>query len=567
MCGISVVYGKLSSNEALNKNKNQLKEIFHRGPDKISFQKFTNCSFGHSRLMIIDLDERSHQPLNNQNFSIVFNGIIYNYLEIKENLKKKYKFITESDTEVILAGYTLYGDKIFKMLRGMFAVVIYDKKKKSLVCARDQLGIKPLYYAIKEKTIFIASEIKPILKNFKAEPNINVAKNYFKFGMYEDNTNTFFKDIFQFQPGSIYKIDRNLNINKKKYWDLFNIIQNSLVKLNPSESIDLAVSRINEIKKIYSRSDVKMGIFLSSGIDSTYLKNILDNENKLKNYFTFGYHSDYSDEIDQIELDKNQKKKLIVKRFSLEDFIENLKYTQYIQEMPWGGPNVFFMEKLSELARNKNIKVMFNADGADEVFGGYDKYLSKNLNLSSRNYFNQQIDGTINHKNNIIKKNYIIKDIHMKLPTLNKLSNMRYLDMIYQKLPRNFRFSDRYSMKNAIELRYPFLDVKIIEDSFKFNNRCFINSKINKIILRNIFSKYKRKKKHINSPQINWLKNNTFKKYLEKNIINSPIFDIILDRKKTFDLIGDFYDKKQSNSFKLWQVINYDIWLRTFFKQ
>ena len=137
---------------------------------------------------------------------------------------------------------------------------------------------------------------------------------------------------------------------------------------------------------------------------------------------------------------------------------------------------------------------MYNADGADEVFGGYKKYLNKDINENSENYFNIQIDGTSNQKDNILKNNFNLVDRKIKLPTNDLITNMRYLDIIYQKLPRNFRFSDRYSMSNSIELRYPFLDVRLIEDSFMFKNNHLLNKINNKILLRSIFKKYKRKK-------------------------------------------------------------------------
>ena len=232
--------------------------------------------------------------------------------------------------------------------------------------------------------------------------------------------------------------------------------------------------------------------------------------------------------------------------------------------MPWGGPNVYFMQKLSQIAKKRKIKVMYNADGADEVFGGYKKYLNKDINENSENYFNIQIDGTSNQKDNILKNNFNLVDRKIKLPTNDLITNMRYLDIIYQKLPRNFRFSDRYSMSNSIELRYPFLDVRLIEDSFMFKNNHLLNKINNKILLRSIFKKYKRKK-HLNSPQINWINTLEFKNLIYKVLSNSRIFDAILDKKKTLIFVENYYKKKRNNSFKIWQILNYHIWLETFF--
>lgn len=565
MCGISAVYGNIGIKKLNIKNNNQLKLITHRGPDFKKIKNYSNCSLGHTRLMIIDLDKRSNQPFENDKYSLLFNGMIYNYLEIKQILSNKYQFQSSSDTEVILAGLTIYGEKIFKMLRGMFSIVIYDKQKKELLCARDHLGIKPLYYSIFNNTIFIASEIKPILSNIESKPNLEVAERYFKFGMYESNENSFFRNINQFKPGYIYKVYKNLKVKKKKYWSLFDHISSTDKKFNFNESKEQSSLRIQEICNLYSRSDVKTGLYLSSGLDSTFLKEILEKKAKLDSYFTFGYISKYSDETQHLSLKKNQKSRSFICKFSINDYLKNLGVIQKIQEMPWGGPNVYFMQKLSQIAKKRKIKVMYNADGADEVFGGYKKYLNKDINENSENYFNIQIDGTSNQKDNILKNNFNLVDRKIKLPTNDLITNMRYLDIIYQKLPRNFRFSDRYSMSNSIELRYPFLDVRLIEDSFMFKNNHLLNKINNKILLRSIFKKYKRKKKHLNSPQINWINTLEFKNLIYKVLSNSRIFDAILDKKKTLIFVENYYKKKQNNSFKIWQILNYHIWLETFF--
>ena len=258
--------------------------------------------------MIIDLDKRSNQPFENDKYSLLFNGMIYNYLEIKKIIKDKYKFKSTSDTEVILAGFTLFGEKIFKMLRGMFSIVIYDKRNKELFCARDHLGIKPLYYSVLKNSIYIASEIKPILRNIESKPNLEVSHKYFKFGMYESNKSSFFNKIDQFKPGYIYKICKNLKIKKIKYWSLFDHISCTHKKLNFNESKEQTLYRVKEIGELYSRSDVKTGLYLSSGLDSTFLKEILEKKIKLDSYFTFGYASKYSDETQNLWLKKSKKK-------------------------------------------------------------------------------------------------------------------------------------------------------------------------------------------------------------------------------------------------------------------
>ena len=203
------------------------------------------------------------------------------------------------------------------------------------------------------------------------------------------------------------------------------------------------------------------------------------------------------------------------------------------------------------------------ADGADEIFGGYDKYL--NLGKINLDYINQAIDGTSPYEEELFKDSFIYKkNIKFDLPSKNKFDCARYLDICFSKLPRNFRFSDRYSMGKSVELRYPFLDHKLIEASFRLDRKLMINKKENKILLRQFFNNYS-KKKHINGPQTAWFYHSNFKKIMTEICNDSPIFDKVLDRKKTKKYLDFFYDKKRDNSFKMWQIYNYDLWLKTFF--
>ena len=241
----------------------------------------------------------------------------------------------------------------------------------------------------------------------------------------------------------------------------------------------------------------------------------------------------------------------------------NAQNVQLEQEMPWGGPNVFFQGALLKKAKKLDHKVVLSADGADEIFGGYDKYL--NLNKINLNYINQAIDGTTPFNKSLFKNGFFFKKkIDLKLPFKNKFDNARYLDISFSKLPRNFRFSDRYSMGKSIELRYPFLDHILIENSFRLEKKLMINKTVNKIMLRKFFNN-KTKKKHINSPQTQWFYETKLKKIMSNICKESPIFDKVLDKKKIKNYFNYFYEKKRNNSFKMWQIYNYDLWLKTFF--
>ncbi|MDC3036417.1 asparagine synthase (glutamine-hydrolyzing) [Candidatus Pelagibacter sp.] len=576
MCGISAIFGKNSSDFKLINNL--VDGLHHRGPDHAGISKINeNLIFGHNRLKIIDLSDKANQPFSYKNIKLIFNGVIYNYIELKKEITEEiYKFKTKSDTEVILASYLKWGDSCFKKFTGMFSIVLWDGNKKKLICTRDKLGIKPLYYSFKNKNLILSSEITPILKVVKSNMNEKVLFNYLNFSLYESRTQTFFEEIKQIEPGYIYKFNVNNKFEKYKYWSLFDIIKNKenrKNRINQNFVREKILDRIKIIQKHYIRSDVKTLNFLSSGLDSYYLTKLLLNEdNNLKLLLTFGFDAISKDETSQIiktEEMKRIKHKII--RFNCKEFIDNLEKIQRQQEGPWGGPNTFFMSKLLKYANKNNFKVAYNADGADEIFGGYKKYLLplKSLNNNVKiDYFLTHIDGTKTNTINLLKKNFESQNFNnnFKVPSKHSIHNHRYLDIMYNKLPRNFRFSDRFSMHNSIELRYPFLDHKLIELSFDLNKQSFLNSTQNKILLRKFAKDYKiKKKRHINSPQIEWLHKPTMKKYIIKCMSDSPIFDKYYDKDKTLQFLKNFFEKKPKNSFKVWQIINLDLFLRNFF--
>ena len=576
MCGISVIFGK--NLEEFKKINQLVGDLSHRGPDNTTIKKINqNLIFGHNRLKIVDLSDKANQPFVHKNVSLLFNGMIYNFLELKKEIStQNFNFKTNCDTEVILAAYLKWGEKCFSKLTGMFSIVLWDDKKKKLFCVRDRLGIKPLYYTTKDKNLYFSSELTPLKKITSFKPNNLVISDYINYSLYENKSNTFFKNIKQIEPGYIYKFDIDNKFSKFKYWSLFDIIKkkdNSLEKKSQNNIKEKIIERIQEIKKIYSISNVKSAAFLSSGLDSFVLTDfLLESDKKLKLLLSFGFNSDSKDELSQIQKTHKMKKINHKKiRFTFGNFFKNLDEVNSQQESPWGGPNIYFMGELLKFAKKNKFKVAYNADGADEIFGGYKKYL-RQLKINSfsvnKSYFNLHIDGTTTDVHDLshdlfLKKTYEYSKEVVKIPSIHNITNQRYLDIVYNKLPRNFRFSDRFSMNNSIELRYPFLDHKLLELSFELNKNNLINNKKNKILLRDLVKNYKiNKKRHINGPQTEWIYRREIFEYLNKIMKKSPIFEGYLDKKKTKNYINHFYKTRKSNSFKIWQIINLDLFLR-----
>ena len=272
MCGFVGFIDKKKSKKKIIKDMADI--ITHRGPDSDGYYVGDECALGFRRLSIIDLNGGT-QPIYNEdnNMIITFNGEIYNYKEIREKLiKKGHKFRTESDTEVILHGYEEYGEKILDKLRGMFAFVIYDTKNKTLFGARDFYGIKPLYYYIDDEEFLFGSEIKSFLGHpgFKKELNRDMLKQYLTF-QYSVGEDTFFKNVYKLRPGHYFKYhDGKLDITK--YYEI-------KIESDDSKSLeewkDIIRKELNESIKYHKVSDVEVGSFLSSGVDSSIEKSIL----------------------------------------------------------------------------------------------------------------------------------------------------------------------------------------------------------------------------------------------------------------------------------------------------
>ena len=343
--------------------------IKHRGPDSDGYYVDNNIALGFRRLSIIDLDKGS-QPIFNEDKDkvIVFNGEIYNYKEIREELKSKgHKFSTNTDTEVILHGYEEYKEDILNKLRGMFAFVIYDIKEKSLFGARDFYGIKPFYYYYDDDNFLFGSEIKSFLgsPNFKKELNKDMLSQYLTFqcSIGED---TFFKNTYKLLPGHyfIYK-DKELEI--KKYYE---------VKLEPNDdkSLEEWVSGIREVIDnsvlAHKVSDVEVGSFLSSGVDSSLIAKL----SSVDKTFTVGYDNKKYSEIDYAkEFSDKINVSNVSKKISKEEYFKEFSNVQYYMDEPLADASAVMLYFLSKTA-SKHVKVCLSGEGADEIFGGYNIY-------------------------------------------------------------------------------------------------------------------------------------------------------------------------------------------------
>ena len=369
MCGIAGAFNFIDNSVM----KKMLSEIHHRGPDDTGFCDIDNCMLGIKRLSILDI-ELGVQPMMSDDRSIilVFNGEIFNYLELKKELQNKgIKFNTRnSDTEVILRLYEFYGKDFFSKLNGMFAIAIYDKNKKQLIIARDRVGIKNIFYSRFNNTLVFGSEIKAILKSnlVKKEPNINGIYNYFSLKNITA-PETAFQNIYQVLPGEVIEICSS-GIKHSKYWSLKNIITQ---KYDLQELSEIILSTLKRSIKRQLRSDVDVGFFLSGGIDSsavTYLSSLYTKK-KIKT-FTLVYEDKFLKKAEDRKFAQKFSKLVQSEHYEFliteKNLLDKLNTALYSFDQPFGG--VISMYYLAKQI-SKHVKVALSGDGADELFGSY----------------------------------------------------------------------------------------------------------------------------------------------------------------------------------------------------
>jgi len=470
MCGI---IGKISKKKINFKKFIRMRDtLIHRGPDDegIYLNQEENVAFGHRRLSIIDLSLQGKQPMSNEDGTIwiTFNGEIYNYKTIKEDLLRKgHIFSSSTDTEVIIHGYEEWGIEVLYRLRGMFAFGIWDDKKKELFLVRDRLGIKPLYYYYDDDKFLFASEIKAIVEDETISRKINPnSLSYFLKYTYIPAPYSIWENIFKLPPGH-YLILKNNQKTIKKYWDL----KMSSSKVNE----EMCLKNIEELLKIVIEyrfvSDVPVGVLLSGGLDSSIVTSISSEIKEELLSFSIGFDLEAYNELEYARIVSNKFKTISIEKTldssKMKEFVDQVLY--YFDE-PLGVSSIFPTFLLMEATSN-HVKVALSGDGGDEVFGGYTWYYDY-LKIEKYNFFsilskliNKLFKKLMpNPKNNFLKR--IKRRIrYLALNDFNRykeLTTPRFEDKEIKKL-FNDKFSQTYENKN-IFLEYGKNGLKTIKD-------------------------------------------------------------------------------------------------------
>jgi asparagine synthase (glutamine-hydrolysing) len=562
MCGIAGII-------SINKNKvdqNALQKmadaLAHRGPNGEGFYINENKNIGlaHRRLSIIDLSANGNQPLHYANrYTIIHNGEVYNYKELKTALQTLgHHFLSETDTEVIVAAYAQYGNACLQYFDGMFAFVIWDKQEQQLFIARDRFGEKPFYYYVDNETFYFASEMKALWSiGLSKEINHSLMCLYLGLGYTSiplEPQYTFYKNIFSLPPAHFITISGMPDVLKMQmdnYWD---IDKETVSNISETEAIEKFTALFSTSIKRRLRSDVAIGTSLSGGLDSSSIIAFLHSLGK-NNYHSFsavfpGFEKDESQYIELVNKDFNINGKSVEPNAA--DYHNDYEKLITAQEQPFVSSSVYAQYKVFELAKQHNVSVLIDGQGADETIGGYTKYIHwylQELFLYDKKLYKEALSGfqkkasspfgfsnklaawfpapaanqlekravnQLRWKSNLnqdyINANFSRLMIHK--PMVKKLNDLLYHNTLQFGLEELLRYADKNAMANSIEVRLPFLQHELVEFVFSLPSHFKIKNSFQKYILRKAVDPYLNKnitwrsdKVGFETPQEQWLQN------------------------------------------------------------
>lgn len=608
MCGFVGFTGKIDSTVTVLDA--MMQRIVHRGPDMGGTYADDDIALGFRRLSILDLSEAGAQPMQSEhgNIVVVFNGEIYNFMELRSELEQKgHTFHCGADTEVLIHGYEEYGTELIYKLRGMYAFVLWDKKNKRMFGARDIFGIKPFYYyPLADGGMLFGSEIKSFLAHprFEKAVNENALLPYLTL-QYSATPETFFKGVYKL-PAAHYFVHENGKMDIKRYWDCVFAPKNA-----PFEDYVTQLDEtVRESVQSHRIADVKVASFLSGGVDSSY---IAASQMPDKTFSVgFDYHkfneTNYAKELSD-KLGIQNIRKLI----TADECFDAFSDIQYHMDEPQSNPSSVPLYFLAQMAR-EHVTVVLSGEGADEIFAGYEWY----ADTPAMERFKKRVPlGVRRAMANAAKKlpyfkgkNFLIKcaerpedyfvgqamvfpedeakrllrpayqngpkahelaaPIYARVKDCDEVTKKQYLDM-NMWLPGDILLkADKMCMAHSLELRVPFLDKRVMEFACKIPVDYRIKGTDTKIVLRAAANKClpdewaNRPKKGFPVPIRFWLRE---KKYynIVKEYFTADYAAVYFDPAALMKLLDDHYEGKAANQRKIWTVFTFLVWYKRFF--
>ncbi|OMP68304.1 asparagine synthase (glutamine-hydrolyzing) [Domibacillus epiphyticus] len=578
--------------------------ITHRGPDDEGYYADEYVQFGFKRLSIIDI-ESGHQPLSfeNDRYWIIFNGEIYNHIELRKELKAKgHTFSTESDTEVIIALYGDLKERCVHKLRGMFGFVIWDKVEQVLFGARDHFGIKPFFFLEQDNIMYVASEKKSIVLAQGDEVNLESLQHYLSF-QYVPEPDTMTKKIKKLSPGHFFTKKPGQAMKIQSYW------KPTLHPVPSSESH--IIKEIREVMtdsvNVHMRGDVPVGAFLSGGIDSSFIVSLAKQVNPNLKTFSVGFERNGFSEVD---VAKETAEALQLENISYiispEEFVQELPKIIWHMDDPLADPAAVPLYFVAREAR-KHVKVVLSGEGADELFGGYNIYREPH-SLRMFNYIPDPIKALLKTLSRILPdgfkgKNFIergstpleeryignakmfeerekkillpgykpdlaytniTRPIYIDSMAYDAVTKMQNIDLHTWLRGDILLKADKMTMAHSLELRVPFLDNKVFGVASKIGTEHKINHNMTKYVLRKAAEGIvpdhvvNRKKLGFPVPIRHWLKDELYD--WATNVVHMSQTDYLFNKHEVLRLLEEHVDNKKDNSRKIWTVLVFIIW-------
>ena len=612
MCGICGFTG-----EVLDENENReavlrrmTDVITHRGPDSSGFYLGDGIAMGFRRLSIIDITESGDQPIYNEDKTLVltFNGEIYNYRPLREELLARgHTFRTQTDSEVLVHGFEEWGPGLLNRLRGMFGFAIWNTKEKSLFLARDFFGIKPLHYSMQDGRFLYGSEIKSLLAfpGFRRKFNARALDRYISFE-YMPPPETFFEDVFLLPPAH-YLVLKDGKIEITRYWE---------PKFRPEEGMteEEAVQAIADVFEdsvaAHKISDVEVGCFLSSGVDSSYVSTYFAGQKT----FTVGF--DYGERYNEIDFAKDLSEKIGLehhyKVISPEEYWGNIRKVQYHMDQPVADASCIALYFVSKIA-SEYVKVVLSGEGADELFGGYNIYhepddlaayqklplflrraaaaVAKALPFSFRgksflirgaqtieeNFIGNCSMFTMEEKRRLLKPGLpctrpqeVTKPVYDRAQGLDDVTKMQLLDINVWLAGDILLKADRMSMANSLELRVPFLDKEVFAVASRIPRRLRVNRENTKVAMRKAALRRlptataQKKKLGFPVPTRVWLREERYYNIV-RQAFESETAAQFFQTKELVALLDEHRAGRRDNNRKIWTIYVFLIWYDIYF--
>jgi asparagine synthase (glutamine-hydrolysing) len=604
MCGIAgFIDSGLGNEEAERLIKDMLLSINYRGPDASNHWNNLPIVIGQNRLSIIDLSDDGNQPMHYHDAAIVFNGEIYNYIEVREQLiSKGYTFKTKSDTEVILAAYREYGTDCVKHFVGMWAFALWDKKKQELFCSRDRFGIKPFYYITQGDKFYFGSEYKPLKKSSLYNNSLNMAQvsRGLQLGWVCYNEETFF-EVINSLPAATNLYYKNGKISFEKYWD---IDLNRTFTGTEEEKRETFRALFLDSIRLHMRADVEVGGCLSGGLDSSSIASVVSTLFPESKFKTFTIYYEGKGDVDERPWVNEVLKKypnLIDFSFSPteKDLTENFDKIIYHADVPMAGSSPISQYFVMQLAHQQKIKVLLDGQGSDEYLAGYMHSFYRlmggllgKLNLPaairelSAHSANQEF--SLKKKADVVAKSilagmkneqslyemeylryfpFLMEDRNVNF-NMNESGGSRLNRFLYHltfttSLPSLLHYEDRNSMAFSIESRVPFLDHRLVEFAFSLSDadkfrlgdtKHILRKSLNGIVPDSIINR-KDKKGFVTPGEIKWLRGPL------KHLLNVDYSNLdFVSKTKTKSILDDFIAGNNKNANFVWRIAVLNYW-------